>query len=239
MTSVTTTCRDISELLPVAQTACRLLFQECYKAGIRDIFITETYRSQARQNYLYEQGRTRPGQIVTWTKSSRHTSRLAWDIAVAPPKSLYDVATLSKVGAIARKLCITWGGDWPANNIDRPHFEVSKSWTIPRGYKLEGEVIIPTNSNTKVNLIRKGELTVEQYNDLKKLIESQNKIIEVQIKKIDELEQKLGLKEREVSESHKEAWKWAKENGLLNGQHPQRPVTREQLASVLYRQANQ
>nr|WP_281486514.1 hypothetical protein [Lysinibacillus sphaericus] len=44
MTSITTTCRDISELLPVAQTACRLLFQECFKAGIKNVFITETYR---------------------------------------------------------------------------------------------------------------------------------------------------------------------------------------------------
>ncbi|WP_141316419.1 M15 family metallopeptidase, partial [Lysinibacillus sphaericus] len=75
--SVTTTCRDLSELLPVAQTACRLLFQQCYKAGIQNIFVTETYRSQARQNYLYTQGRTRPGKIVTWTLKSNHTSRLA------------------------------------------------------------------------------------------------------------------------------------------------------------------
>ncbi|MDM5350262.1 M15 family metallopeptidase [Lysinibacillus sphaericus] len=88
MTSVTQTCRDLSELTAAAQTACRLLFQECFKAGIVDIFITETYRSQARQNYLYEQGRTRPGQVVTWTRNSNHTSRRAWDIAVTPPRNL-------------------------------------------------------------------------------------------------------------------------------------------------------
>lgn len=64
-TSVNTTCRDLAELLPAAQTACRLPLQECFKAGIKSIFITETYRSQDRQNYLYAQGRTRPGQIVT------------------------------------------------------------------------------------------------------------------------------------------------------------------------------
>ncbi|WP_409370297.1 M15 family metallopeptidase [Lysinibacillus sp. 38-6] len=152
--SVTTTCRDLAELLPVAQTACRLLFQECYKAGIKDIFITETYRSQARQNYLYQQGRTRPGKVVTWTLKSNHTSRLAWDIAVAPPKPLYDVDTLTKVGAIARNLGITWGGDW-TQRIDRPHFEVKRNWKIPRGYKLEGQVIVPSNSKLKVQLIVK------------------------------------------------------------------------------------
>ncbi|UDK97181.1 M15 family metallopeptidase [Lysinibacillus sphaericus] len=162
--SVTTTCLDLGELLPVAQTACRLLFQQCYKAGIQNIFVTETYRSQARQNYLYAQGRTRPGKIVTWTLKSNHTSRLAWDIAVAPPKHLYDVDTLTKVGAIARKLGITLGGDW-ARRIDRPHFEVNRNWKMPRGYKLEGLVIVPSNSKMKVQLImedKKEEIKVSQ-----------------------------------------------------------------------------
>lgn len=158
MTSTTTTCRDISELLPAAQTACRLLFQECFKAGIKNVFITETYRSQERQKYLYAQGRTRPGQIVTWTLDSNHKSRLAWDIAVGPPHSLYDVATLSRVGAIARKLGITWGGDW-IGNIDRPHFEVQPTWIMPKGYKIEGQVIIPTNSKYQVQLTVEGNTT--------------------------------------------------------------------------------
>ncbi|WP_107841316.1 M15 family metallopeptidase [Metasolibacillus meyeri] len=156
--SVTTSCRDLSELLPVAQTACRLLFQECYKAGIRNIFITETYRSQERQNYLYAQGRTRSGAIVTWTLNSNHKSRLAWDIAVAPPQSLYDVTTLNKVGAIAQKLGITWGGQksWvDAGKTDRPHFEVETSWKMPKGYQLEGTVIVPSNSKLRVQLIIK------------------------------------------------------------------------------------
>ena len=165
MTSVTTTCRDLAELTSVAQQACRLLFQECYKAGIRNIFITETYRSQARQNYLYAQGRTRPGKIVTWTLSSNHKSRLAWDIAVGPPQLLYDVTTLNRVGAIARKLGITWGGDW-VGSIDRPHFEVKASWRIPNGYVL-GKVVVPTTSSMKVQLIvedKKEEVKVTNWN---------------------------------------------------------------------------
>lgn len=167
--SVTTTCRDLSELLPVAQIACRLLFQECYKAGIRNIFITETYRSQERQNYLYAQGRTRPGSIVTWTLKSNHSSRLAWDIAVGPPNSLYDVNVLNKVGAIARKLNITWGGQpsWvAAGKTDRPHFEVHANWTMPKGYKLEGEVRVPSNSKMQVQLIVKDkeEITMNTWN---------------------------------------------------------------------------
>ena len=158
MTSVTT-CRDLVELLPAAQTACRLLFQECFKVGIKNIFITETYRSQERQNYLYAQGRTRSGQIVTWTLASNHKSRLAWDIAVGPPRSLYDVTTLNRVGAIARRLGITWGGDW-VGSIDRPHFEVKTSWKMPAGYKL-GQVIVPSNSKMQVQLIVEDKLKEE------------------------------------------------------------------------------
>lgn len=126
---VTKQCRDIDELLPAAKKACNLFLSECQKAGL-DIFIVETYRSQARQNYLYEQGRSRAGQKVTWTKSSRHTRRLAWDIAVRPPKNLYDETTLKKAGAIAKRLGITWGGSWKGTP-DMPHFEVTRNWTPP------------------------------------------------------------------------------------------------------------
>lgn len=163
--SVTTTCRDLSELTKVAETACRLLFQECYKAGVNNIFITETYRSPNRQKYLYEQGRTRPGQIVTWTLNSNHASRLAWDIAVGPPQALYDISTLNKVGAIAHKLGITWGGYW-LKNIDRPHFEIKSNWTMPKGYKLEGQVIVPSNSKMKVQLIVEDKKEVKAVSNI-------------------------------------------------------------------------
>lgn len=130
---VTKTCRDISELKGVAQTACKLFLDECKKAGL-DIFITETYRSQARQNYLYAQGRTRPGNEVTWTLNSRHTSRLAWDIATNG-KDLYDKSVIDKAGAIAEKLGITWGKrfkDAKGKPIpDSPHFEIKSTWKAP------------------------------------------------------------------------------------------------------------
>jgi len=124
---VTKACRAISELTPLAQQACNLFMAKCKAAGL-DIFITETYRSQERQNYLYEQGRTRPGRIVTWTKASRHTSRRAWDIA-CNGGTLYNITVLAKAGQIAADLGITWGGTW--STPDRPHFEISTSWKAP------------------------------------------------------------------------------------------------------------
>jgi hypothetical protein len=44
--------------------------------------VTETYRSQSRQNALYAQGRTDPGQVVTWTRASKHTAGRAADLVV-------------------------------------------------------------------------------------------------------------------------------------------------------------
>lgn len=44
--------------------------------------IVEGFRPQARQEFLYEQGRTRPGDVVTWTKSSKHTLGMAADVKV-------------------------------------------------------------------------------------------------------------------------------------------------------------
>lgn len=119
--------RDINELLPAAQKACRLFMKKCGEADLK-IFITETYRSQARQNELYAQGRTKPGQIVTWTRKSNHTDRLAWDIACIG-KELYDISVLNKAGQIGKSLGITWGGEW--STPDKPHFEVKADWIEP------------------------------------------------------------------------------------------------------------
>lgn len=124
--SVTKTCRDISELTPKAQKACNLFLEECKRQGL-NVLITETYRSQERQNYLYEQGRTRAGNKVTWTKNSRHTSRRAWDICKnVKGKEYSDSAFFKKCGKIAKSFGITWGGDW--STPDTPHFEIAENW---------------------------------------------------------------------------------------------------------------
>lgn len=126
---VTSCNREISSLKPIAQKAAKLFLDECKKQGVK-IFVTEYHRSQERQDYLYEQGRTRPGNIVTWTRQSNHTSGYAWDIACDPPQNLYDEKVIAKAGAIAKKLNIEWGGDWKQK--DTPHFQVNANWTAPK-----------------------------------------------------------------------------------------------------------
>ena len=100
--------------------------------------------SKNRQLYLYEQGRTRPGKIVTNTKNSNHSSGYAWDIAVSPPKALYDKSELAKAGRIAEKLGIEWGGSW-TKFVDNPHFQIDKNWKNPQKQSI-------ANNKTKFNL---------------------------------------------------------------------------------------
>ena len=130
MSDVTKTCRDISELTEQAQKACNLFMSKCKAKGLK-VLITETYRSQERQNYLYEQGRNRVGKVVTWTKSSRHTSRRAWDICKNVKGQEYSDSNFFKqCGEIAAELGITWGGIWKSSP-DTPHFEIDTDWKKP------------------------------------------------------------------------------------------------------------
>ena len=87
-----------------------------------EIFITESYRSQERQNYLYSLGRTVAGSKVTWTLNSNHTKGLAIDIAFKG-SYLYpaDFNKWKAIWEIAKKHGIDWGYDlW---GVDKPHFQ--------------------------------------------------------------------------------------------------------------------
>ena len=84
---------DLKELTPRMQCKVAAFLNECHERGVM-CYPFETYRSQERQNELYEQGRTTPGSIVTWTKSSRHTQREAVDMAFGGDGKW------------------TWDGDW-------------------------------------------------------------------------------------------------------------------------------
>lgn len=160
---VTKTCRDLKELTPNAKVACEMFLEECKKQGL-NVLITETYRSQERQNYLYEQGRTRAGKVVTWTKSSRHTSRRAWDVCKNIKGQEYsDSAFFKKCGAIAKKLGITWGGTW--STPDTPHFEIPTNWQPPKQQKKDDELIKAVDDIIKSGI----KINASQWNDVTKI----------------------------------------------------------------------
>lgn len=169
MSNVTTANRDIKSLQPLAQQAAQLFLDTCKARGI-DIFVTEYHRSQERQNYLYEQGRSRPGKIVTWTRSSNHTSGYAWDIAVNPPHDLYDSKIIAKAGAVAAELGIEWGGIWKEK--DTPHFQIDKGWKDPKKPIMTIDILL----NGKIKQVESINLNGNNYIKLRDLEDEKIKI---------------------------------------------------------------
>lgn len=173
MSNVTSACRDINSLQPLAKKACTLFLAACAERGI-DIFLTECYRSQERQDYLYEQGRTRPGRIVTWTRNSNHKGGMAWDIACKAPNDLYDKKIIAKAGAVAKELGIEWGGTW--TTPDTPHFQISNDWKEP--VKADTEL-----QSATAKIVAHGiQINVSNWNDLAR----------INLKNVDALLLKLG-----------------------------------------------
>jgi uncharacterized protein YcbK (DUF882 family) len=62
-----------------------------------DVNVTETYRSQDRQNALFAQGRETPGQVVTWTQNSKHTQGRAVDVTLGGGAEMDAYATLQRI----------------------------------------------------------------------------------------------------------------------------------------------
>lgn len=180
MSNVTGACRDISALTKNAQIACNLFLEECKKQGL-NVLVTETYRSQARQDYLYAQGRTRAGNKVTWTRNSRHTSGRAWDICKNVKGQEYaDNKFFEKCGEIAKSLGIIWGGDW--KSADTPHFEISETWT----YKGD-EINMKELTAFKEEYNSYVEHTSDIINTMGAEIQSLKNIINIMGKELEEL----------------------------------------------------
>jgi hypothetical protein len=58
-----------------------------------DVKVTETYRSQERQDALFAQGRDAAGPVVTWTRSSKHTQGRAVDVVLQGEAPTLDAYT--------------------------------------------------------------------------------------------------------------------------------------------------
>lgn len=101
----------------------------------QDFIVTEGVRTKERQKELYAQGRTKPGQKVTWTLTSNHFVKAdgfghAIDVVPYPvdwndAKKFYAIAQAMKEAAKELNVSLGWGGDWTKNR-DLPHFELTK-----------------------------------------------------------------------------------------------------------------
>lgn len=100
-----------------------------------DFTVIEGERSKERQEQLYAQGRTEPGNIVTWTLNSKHivqsdgfshavdlapfvNGKIRWDNNL----DFYAIKNAMFRAASDIRAELAWGGYW--KSPDMPHFEI-------------------------------------------------------------------------------------------------------------------
>jgi hypothetical protein len=79
---ITTPVRDPDALVPAFRSRVERVIARMKEEYGHDVSLVETTRSQERQDFLFAQGRTRPGQVVTWTQDSAHTRGEAADVMI-------------------------------------------------------------------------------------------------------------------------------------------------------------
>ena len=207
--------RDIDLLRPDVAANCHLWVERCRAAGL-NVLVTNTVRDREYQAYLYEQGRTRPGGIVTNSPVPTFhadTSGLAFDFCKNVKGHEYDDKDFFReAAAIAKEMGFSWGGDWRSFK-DLPHIQ----WDDGKRY---------TDSDIKAG----------RYPPEMPLWEepmSEQQFYEMFLQAMAKYTKKLN--EKEVSAWAKEDWERAVEAGLFDGSMPQAPLTREQAAAIIAR----
>ncbi len=120
-------------LKPKIKELAEKLIAECKKLG-HQIAIAQTLRTIEEQDALYAQGRTKPGNIVTWAKGgeSFHNFGVAFDFCPLVNGKLdwNNLELFKKIGTVGKSLGLEWGGDWPKPKTDLPHFEYKCGFTL-------------------------------------------------------------------------------------------------------------
>lgn len=121
--------RLLTDLLDPVRDRAEKLLAAAQAQGI-ELLVTSTYRDFDSQTRLYAQGRTLPGQIVTWARAgeSWHNWRRAFDIVpMRNGKPVWgtkgtDRDLWLKIGELGQSVGLEWGGSWP-RHPDMPHFQ--------------------------------------------------------------------------------------------------------------------
>lgn len=120
---------NVSGMNKTTSDKTRNVIKKMAKQGIY-LCVAQGYRSNAEQNALYAQGRTKSGSIVTNAKGgqSNHNFGVAVDLCLysSDGKKVIWESTTSrwkKVVAAMKSEGFKWGGDWKSFK-DYPHFEL-------------------------------------------------------------------------------------------------------------------
>lgn len=135
--------KSLNKMEGVHPTLIRLIKESIVDSPF-DFAITQGVRSAAYQHELYQQGRTKPGRIITnadgYRRKSNHQVKedglgYAVDFVIVNPDSSYDWNSINKYIAVGEHICnvakelgiqVSWGGRWTSFK-DYVHVELIKS----------------------------------------------------------------------------------------------------------------
>lgn len=211
--------RDIAMLRSDVAANCRIWVERCKAQGL-NVLVTQTVRDAEYQEYLYAQGRTRPGSIVTngkrptfhWDKAG-----LAFDFCKNVRGHEYDDTDFFRKAAdIAKEMGFSWGGDWKSF-VDLPHIQWDDHGKYTSSMILAGK-LPPT-----MPLYEKEE----EEMDIEKLTDEQL------IRLVERIQ--AALAKRHISAALQADVDKAVAAGITDGQWPNKLCTRAQCAAMVAR----
>ena len=117
---------NINNLDPKVKAAATRFIQRVNDELCIRLKVAHGKRTNEEQDELYAQGRTKPGEIVTYSKGgeSNHNSGKAIDVYYATDTGIDAERVLApEIVEIARQEGFEWGGNWKKFK-DYPHFEM-------------------------------------------------------------------------------------------------------------------
>jgi len=151
--------RLLEYLHPAVERGARELMRRMAISGFPHIGISSTYRNSVHQEYLFAQGRTRPGNIVTNARGGQsiHNYRLAFDIFQnIRGKEWSNPKFFATAGRLWRDMGGEWGGDW-TSFPDRVHMQYTGGLSLQ---DLQNNKRLPQDARMLWELVQK--LTEEE-----------------------------------------------------------------------------
>ena len=120
--------RSLRQLDPELRTRVERVVTRMAADYGHEVELVEGYRTPERQAYLFEQGRSRSGPVVTWTRESAHTAGRAADLRV--DGGYEDVGAYARLQQVAREEGLVTLGMRDRGHVELPESQLSRSLLV-------------------------------------------------------------------------------------------------------------